>query len=184
MSLLEEKIPNKSLNGAEVLEIAVREFRAMLERDCMFLKTIAYRRVAMTLGATFHFGRPMAEHVVKSRVRAGGVVEGEAPLDPPEDEAVLVSLERDVALDNPNLARVHHDLPIRVQERSLPKTPTPSNLPGEPPMPADPFPEIVTKEIHYDKTQYPEGPAPVDRDVSAEKSTAMGLKPRGRVNKP
>lgn len=183
MKLASDKIPNKMLIGPEVLECAVQEFRAMLQRDCMFLKTIAYRRVAFTLQATFHFGSPFTvPHVVKSRTLAGEVVEGEFPLNPaPEmDDSDVLALERDVKLDNPNQARVEHDLPITVQEKAPPKQMNTSNLPGEPAAPLNPYPEIITHELRYDKTQYPAGTSPVDRDVTEKKAADMGIKRRSR----
>jgi hypothetical protein len=213
---LKDTIPNKALQGDEVLECAVSDFRAMLMRDCAFLRTISYRKVAYTLSATFHFGPPHEDpHVVKSRVKPqkDGVVEGEAPLrgycdecghsreqhtqpgygagactvcicqQYDEEETSVVALERDVTLDNPNLARVHHDLPIRTQETLPPQPLSVGELvPGEE-RPTNPFPEVHTREIRYDKTQYPEGTPPVDRDVS-DRETArlkrggMGLRKR------
>ncbi len=188
MALKTDQIENKNLNGREVLEIAVQEFRAMLERDCMMAPGIAYRRVAMTLSATFQLGQPHQPLTVKSRVRQaeeGAVVEGEIPLNPPEPDTEVLALERDVDLPNPNLARVHHDLPIRLQER---KPPVPimieNPIPGEPPQSlTNPYPEIETRELRYDKTQYPAAEPPVDRDVSEEKAGGLGLKPRGRPGK-
>lgn len=183
MDLSSDKIPNKMLLGSELLEIAVKEFRQMLTQDCMFTKGIAYRRVAFTLQGTFHFGYPLPpDHVVKSRVKAEGAVEGEVPLNPlpPDDEGGLVALERDINLDNPNLARVTHDLPIIVQERVPPQSvPTTGGIPGETPSAVtNPYPKIVNHELKYDKTQYPEGPKPVDRDVSEAKAAELGIKTR------
>lgn len=96
----------------------------------------------------------------------------------------VLALERDVDLSNPNLARVHHDLPIRLQERKPPVPLMVENpIPGEPPtMLTDPWPQIETRELRYDKTQYPDAPPPVDRDVSEVKAGGLGLKPRGRLN--
>jgi hypothetical protein len=178
VSLKSEQIPNKALNGAEVIEIACKQLREMIERDCMFSRQIAYRRVAFTIQATFHLGQPHQPYTVRSRVKPDGVVEGEAPLAPEPEEGALVSLERDVTLDNPNLARVHHDLPVRIQERMPPRALTvDSVLPGEPTQVlTDPFPEVKNTELHYDKTQYPEHPKPVDRDVSQAKAEELGLK--------
>lgn len=176
----------------------------MLERECMLTRGIAYRRVAISIQATFHLGQPHQPMELKSRIKATEQIEGEAPLvelckcghgqsrhgigeaacgdcecrayEP--SEAVLVSLERDVTLDNPNLARVHHDMPIRLQEKMPPRTlimdPV---IPGEPPQAAtDPYPEFKNTDLRYDKTQYPEGPAPVDRDVSEKKAAELGVK--------
>ena len=176
MPLTTDKIPNKALNGREVLEIAVQEFRAMLERDCMFLKTVAYRRVGITFTAVFDFGNPHPVHEVRSRVKAAGVVEGEAPLTPEPEEGELRALERKVELENPNLERVHHDLPIKVQGPPRPaQVIVPDNtIPGEPPAEILQVPVVETKELRYDKTQYPEPKAAVDTDVSEREAKRLG----------
>lgn len=99
----------------------------------------------------------------------------------PED-AVLVSLERKITLDNPNLARVHHDLPIKISERKPPQPiPYENQLPGEPPPPfmLDPYPQMQTTEIRYDPKDYPPLDPPVDRDVSDAKAEQLGVKKRG-----
>ncbi len=57
-------------------------------------------------------------------------------------------------------------------------------IPGEPPQSlTNPYPEIETRELRYDKTQYPAAEPPVDRDVSEAKAGGLGLKPRGRPGK-
>lgn len=183
MDLAANKIPNKMLNGEEVVEVAVAEFRAMLKRDCMFIRTIAYKRVAFSISATFHFGYPFdTAHKVQSRVKADGVVEGEAPLvDPPSpEESDVLGLERDVVLENPNQARVHHGLPIKVQERQMPAPiladgGIKEEIPGAV---LNPFPSIVTHELKYDPKDYPKGPDPVDRDVSDEAAARIGVQRR------
>lgn len=98
------------------------------------------------------------------------------------EDTVLMSLERDIILDNPNLARIHHDLPITVQERGQPKPMAMTTVPGEPNgFINDPFPSVETRELRYDKNQYDAPPPPVDRDVSEAKAGALGLKPRSPV---
>ena len=184
MDLTSDKIPNKMLTGTELLECAVAEFREMLKRDCMFIHTIAYRRVAFTLQATFHLGYPHPpDHVVKSRTKKDGVLEGEVPLNPPpdEDESRVLALEPDVNLDNPNLARITHGLPITVQEKLPPRAmPLQSGTGEAPDAVINPFPDIVTHKLKYDPTQYPKGPEPVDRDVSDKKAAELGMKQRKR----
>ena len=191
MQLSTEKIYNKMLIGPEVVEIAVKEFRAMLERDCMFGKQIAYKKVTFTLAGTFNFGYPHPpKHVVNSRVKPeevkegeDRVVEGEVPLKGvAEEDQVVVALERDVRIDNPNLARVQHDMPIVVQERKQPNPVNPGIvLPGETPAAIlNPFPEVETHKLTYDKTQYPQADPPVDRDVSETAAERLGVKNRKR----
>lgn len=184
MGLRSESIPNKALNGREVLECAVADFRAMLERDCAFLPTIAYRKVAYAWQFTFHGGYPHQAHVVKSRTKVAGIVEGEAPLVEPDPDAMLVCLEREVALENPNIARVHHDLPIRTQERAPERVlSSQSGIPGEPVETVVDFPSFVNRELRYDKEQFPAPTPPVDRDVSEVKAKELGVK-RGGLGLP
>ena len=188
MPLQSETIPNKNLTGREILDCAVADFKAMLERDCTFNPGVAYRRVGYTLEATFHLGYPHQPVKVSVHTRAepSGVVEGRVPLNPapPEGEGIVLGLERDVKLDNPNLARVHHDLPIKTQERMPPKPITYENtVPGEPPPAAlDPFPEVKNREFRYDKTQYPPLEPPVDRDTSDKRALEIGARPRPRTD--
>lgn len=192
MQLSTEKIYNKMLIGPEVVEILCQEFRAMLVRDCMFGKQIAYKKISATLTVSCNFGYPHPpKHVVVSRLKPEEVKEGEdsiiagelAKLDGvPEDEQVVVALERDVKIDNPNLARVQHDMPIVVQERKPPQPVNPGNvLPGETPAAVlNPFPEVETHKLTYDKTQYPVADPPVDRDVSEAAAEKLGVKNRKR----
>lgn len=206
MALTTDKLPNKALTGAEVLEIAVQEFRDRLSKQYAFQRGIAYRRVAFTLSATFHFGSPHLPLVVTSAVKPQGLVEGEAPLIPmrtcvcgwfgmesatvanecpdcgkqTEPEATeTVALERDAVLENPNLERIHHDLPISMDERvTTPVVHMPA-LPGEPQVAETR--EIATRKLNYDKTQFAP-PAPrVDRDNSLAKAQDFRSKASGAM---
>ncbi len=181
-----DNIPNKNLTGPEVLKCAVADFEAMLKRDCTFNPGIAYRRCANTLTATIDLGYPQQPVKGQVRTQQSETVERPVPLTPapPDAERVVLGLERDVVLDNPNLARVHHDLPIVTQERMQPR---PMNydgaLPGEPP-PAltDPFPEVKNREFRYQKEGMPPLPPPVDRDVSDKKAAELGARPRHKTD--
>ena len=184
MALKSEQIPNKALNGEEVGKIALKQFEQMIASDYSFQKGIAYRRVAMTITATFHFGHPHQPLVVKSRVKPDGVVEGEVPLvNAPEGaEAAVAALERTVEFPNPNLARVQHDLPVRIQEARPPRpvVQPEHQIPGEPPAQMlNVGPEFVNHEIRYDKKDYPAlDPAPVTTDVSEREAARLGSRPR------
>lgn len=221
MPLRSETLPQKMLTGEELKEILKHQFAAMLDSDYAFSKAAAYRRVGVTLTATLQLGQPKENHVVRSYTRkmADGIIEGEPPLrlqckcghlmaahgidgkrcaececngyEEDQDSAV-VGLEREVKIDNPNLARIHHDLPVRFQERGEMKPmPFGAPLPGEP-VPEfmnDPYPQMITRELHYDKTQMPPMAEPVQKDVSTreaqrlgvkQRSTGMGLKERGK----
>lgn len=182
MDLQRNKIPNKMLRGGELLEIAVQKFREQLQNDCYFNDNIAYPRVAFTIQATFHLGYPLPDpHIVKVRTPVTDVIEGEAPFKDPQEDDELLSLERDIIIDNPNVARISNGLPIVVQERQAP-TPLQSQnaaLMGEEQQP-NPFPSVVNHELKYDPTQFPAGPAPVDRNVSDKKAAELGVKRKGK----
>ena len=181
MSLKSDKLPNKALSGSELKEIITQHMRGVMDADWAFGHSVAYRRAAFTVTITCHLGQPIGEHVVRSRARADGVVEGEAPLADPED-AEVVAVERSMTLDNPNLARIHHDLPVRVQESRPPVASMEPSLPGEPPQSVtNAFPDVITHELRYDKTDAPPMPPPVDRDVSESAAARMGAKARRRV---
>lgn len=173
MSLKTDRIENKALNGAEWKEIACQQFRKMLDNDCMFLPTIAYRRGSFTLQGTFHFGNPHPAHVVRSYTKPDEELEGEAPLKNPDEDAVFMSVEREVKLDNPNLARVHHDIPIKVERKVSQEILLPSTIPGEPPVYS--LPHIAVDELRYDKAQFPEFPEPVQTDVTEAKAKQLGV---------
>ena len=179
MPLKSETLPNKALGGDELLELAVSAFRDMLSREYLLKKGVAYSRVAMSISATFHLGQPHEKLVVRSYTKAdGGFMEGEVPLKEPGADDVLVSLEREVRVDNPNLARIHGNLPIKQQVQAPPRPmdwgPT---LPGEapPPFMLDPYPQVENREIRYDPTQFPKPPEPVDKDVSEQKAKELGV---------
>jgi hypothetical protein len=171
------------------MEIAVNEFRRMLETDCMFSKQIAYRRVAMELSAKFHFGEPHPTHEVRSKPVtaqpvAGVAGEGAAgieqfPLSAPPEDSTVMALERDTVLDNPNLARVHNDLPVRMQTKGEQKPMVMQTIPGEPPTFQNDFPSIENRELRYDKRDFGDPPAAVNRDNSEKVAAALGLKARG-----
>lgn len=178
----QDKLPNKRLNGAEVKAIALQEFAAMLERDYAFLPGVAYTRVAFTLHATFHLGYPHPVTELHSRTKAGpdidnlSVIEGEAPLKPEPEESAVIGLERDVQLDNPNIDRVQHGLPI-IEQVSVPPTPVvPLNpIPGEFMEPQFQEAGVETIVRHYDPKDYPQGTPVVDRDVSADSAAKLGV---------
>lgn len=166
MSLLSNNtIPNKPLTGKECAAVVVDNVRQMLDADCMFNSTIAYRKLAFTVTVTVHAAdtsdtKPRAE--AQTRIRPNGVIEGNAPLPNPPEDAQFMAIERKVTVDNPNLTRVHHDLPIRVQQRALPQ-------------PNDPFPKIETQELRYEKGDFPPLPEPVDTDVTEREATRLGV---------
>lgn len=205
MALKSETLPNKALTGEEVAAIAVNSVRDMLAKDCMFSPQIAYRSVAYSIAITFHLGQPHGQHVVRRYARPGELPEpplaevcecghnkdahGELGCQGPgcagcdeyrAEDSIVVALERTQELPNPNVARIHNDLPITMQSVQPPRSSAMDVVPGES-LPSNPFPEITNHELRYDKTQYPAPPAPVDKDVSEQMAEKLGVKPRGRM---
>lgn len=181
MASLKDRLPNRALNGAEVKKIALIEFERMLDSDYAFLPTMAYRRTAFTLSATFHFGEPHPAHELKSRVKpdADGTITGEAPLPDGDGAQSILGKERKVNLDNPNIDRIGHDLPITLQRSTPPKPVAMDNaLPGEPTVEMIQHPGVETLEFHYDKIDYPSGTPPVDRDTTIEAAGKLGVPSR------
>ena len=176
MSLRSQELPNKHLQGHEIRKCMVDDLDAMLAKDYVFSKGIAYKKCAYTISVTFHGGYPHQVHEVQVRTRKTDVIEGEAPLKEPDEDAALVALEREVVLDNPNLARVHHDLPVVLQERMPPPPVQPMpTLPGEPPQELLNYPEVKNTELRYQKEDYPPLPEPKDRDVTEQVAAKMGI---------
>ncbi len=167
MPLSTETLPNKALNGRELLEIAVAKFRQSLENDCMFTAGIAYGRIAFTISASFDVASAyMPPFTVRTRTPKEAPIEGDVPLkDAPDSE--LTAFEAKVAIDNPNVERVAANLPIKVQGRKTTGPSTPDN----------PFPEIETKEYRYDQSVVPAPPPIKVEDVSARESAKHGKKP-------
>lgn len=170
MPLSNDTLPQKPLNGQELKEIIVAKFRDALDKDCMFLNTVTYARVAFTAMVTVHTSHPaMREFEVRTRTRPSADLgyEGEVPLKDPPPDAQLVALERTVDLENPNLERVHAGLPIKTVTRKG----------TGPATPGDPFPAFETHEIRYDPHDYPPPPEPKDEDVSLREARRLGLMP-------
>lgn len=174
MPLSSETLPNKPLNGRELLEVSVAKFRQAMERDCFFSPQIAYGRVALTITAVFHTSNMAVPEIVsRTYARPEMGVEGEPPLVAPEPDAQVVAKEVKVELENPNMERVNADLPIVVEGRK-----------GTGPVtPQDPFPQIERHEIRYDKTQYPPAAQPVVVDVSEREAGKLGV-PMGPAMSP
>jgi hypothetical protein len=175
---LKDKLPNRALSGPELKAIALKEFESMLDRDYAFSGSVAYKRITFAIQATFHLGFPHAPHILQSRAvqTEDGIVEGAPPLNPPAEEATVVGLERTVELENPNLDRINHGLPITIQRATPPKAIIPdSQLPGEPPAAVINAPGVETLEFKYDPEGLPPVKPAVDRDISAEKAAELGV---------
>lgn len=183
MALKSDQLPNRMLNGEEIRKIAVEHFNQMLTRDCLFLKQQAYRRCAFKLTAVFQFGSPLGEHIVEVIPPALSELERGLPLTLSRDDegapekTVLVGLEREVSLDNPNLQRVAHGLPIIVTERKPPEPIVPMHpIPNEPPDAIlNPFPTIVNREVRYHPEDFEKPPEPIDTNVTEREAVKLGV---------
>lgn len=176
MATQRDALPNLGLTGPELKAIALKEFEAMLDRDFAFKGSVSYKRVAFTISATFDLGAPHEKHELKSRAKSDGAVEGEAPLNPRPEVGVVVGLERDVALQNPNLDRIHHDLPIVSQHATPPRMiASEQTIPGEPNNYIIGQPGIEERKHYFDKAEFEAPAAPVDRDVSALAAAKLGV---------
>jgi hypothetical protein len=180
MALKSEQLPNKPLNGEEIRKIAVQHFDEMLKRDCMFLRQQTYRRASFKLTAVFHLAEPVGDHTVEVVPPADSPLSREIPLAPAEGEQLaLEAMERTYALANPNVQRVAHGLPIRMDERKPPEPVVPTvPIPGEPPGGVlNPFPTMVEHELRYHPDDFPKAPGPIDDDVTDREADKLGLEP-------
>ena len=164
MPLSSESVKQKALNGSELAQVIVDHVRDVLAKDCFFLPTIAYTRCAFSFVITVHGAGLLQAVEVKSRVRKEGAIEGEAPLENPDGDAQFAALERKVTVENPNLTRIHHGLPITVTVKVPPATPE------------NPFPAFEEKKIEYAAGDYPALPEPVDKDVTQREAPKLGVR--------
>ncbi len=174
---LKDKLPNRALTGPELKKIALVEFERMLDSDYAFQGSVAYRQVAIEIRAVFHLGFPHPVHELQSRVQpnAEGTVAGAPPLNPVPEESSVVGLRREVRLENPNLDRITHGLPIVVQRATPPVANMPdSTLPGESAAIAMQA-GFETIEHKYDASTMPETAQPVDTDISQEAAERFGV---------
>lgn len=168
----------------EYVDAIVALAKEQLAADCMFnVNNLAYRKAAFTLTAVVHsepdnhrcaatvyvtvapeyVGPPKPRATFRTYVRhRTEPLESDAPLSESGPDAVFVALERRVEVDNPNLTRIHHALPIKVVAREMPDA-------------GNPFPRINTREIRYEPGDYPPLAEPQDTDVSEEWARKFGV---------
>lgn len=164
MPLSSERIPNKPLNGQELAQVIVDNVREVLARDCFFMKTVAYTRCAFSFTITVHGAGLLQPVEVKSQVRAVGAIEGEVPLENADDDSQFAALQRDVAVESPNLTRIHHGMPITTTVRVPPATVE------------NPFPSFQERKIEYAPGDYPPLPEPIDKDVTEREAERLKMK--------
>jgi hypothetical protein len=182
MALKSEQLPNLALNGDEIRQIAVRHFDEMLKRDCMFLRQQAYRRCSFKLTAVFHLGYPVGDYTVELVPPLGSPLGRDIPLAGSEDEneeTALKALERSYDLDNPNVQRIAHGLPITLLERKAPEPVVAAHpIPGEPPEGVlNPFPAMVEHELRYHPDNFPPPPGPIDFDATDREAEKLKIEP-------
>lgn len=161
------------LTGLLLRDLILMEFDQMVPRDYVFGLSAAYRRAEVTICVVVHVADP---HGPKEGARSK--LTGHPPLPLDNLQAVLstvIGLQRKVTLDNPNLDRIHHGLPIVVQRATPPVPPPASNLPGEPPTQVIGSPGVENKEFRYDATQFATTAQPVDTDISQSAAAKLGV---------
>ena len=168
MPLSTETIPNKPLNGEELKRVILDNVRQRLDSDCFFNATIAYTRCAFSFTITVHGAGLQQAVEVRSRTKAAGAIEGEAPLENVEEnDSQFTALQRDVKVDSPNLTRIHHGMPITTQVKQPPPTAN------------DPFPSFELQKITYEPGDHPPLAEPKDTDVTEEAAKKLGVKTAG-----
>lgn len=162
-----------SLTGALIRDIAEAECLLTMDRDYIFKGSHAFRFATITITATFHLGDP---YEPRPGDKISCRIEGEAPLKSPPERTVVIALKREVKLENPNIDRINHDMPIVVQRATPPQAMIPENpLPNEPPTAVIGAPGVENLEFRYDKTQFPAPTAPVDSDISQQAAARLGV---------
>lgn len=166
------RVEGKNLTGKLLRDFLLTEFDKMGARDYIFGMSGAYRRSVLTLRVLLHVADPYEPNLEKASVFVG-----EAPLFELDSarRTSVIGLERTVKLDNPNIDRINHDLPIIVQRATMPEPPPAHNLPGEPPTQAIGAPGVQNLEFKYDRTQFPAPEAPVDTDISLTAAAKLGV---------
>lgn len=165
------RVEGKNLTGKLLRDFLLAEFDKMGARDYIFGMSGAYRKSTFTFRVVVHVADPYEPNEGRS-----SVITGEAPLV--LEGAVrtsVIGLERTVKLENPNIDRINHDLPIIVQRATMPEPPPANNLPGEPPTQAIGAPGVQNLEFKYDRTQFPAPEAPVDADISQLAAAKLGV---------
>lgn len=161
-----------SLTGEAMQQMVLDEFDRMVKRDYVFGLSGAYRSAVVTLRIILHVSgwyQPAPEDTTLC------VIAGEAPLNPLPEQASVVAIERIVRLENPNIDRINHGLPIIVQRATPPQALAIDHLPGEAPTQPIGTPGVENLEYRYDATQFPAPPEPVDSNVSQQAAARMGV---------
>jgi hypothetical protein len=110
-----ETIPNKPLNGTELQQIIQADITRMLSMDGMLKEYMSYGRVSTVITVKLLLDNPAyPEHVINIRpqpTKAHPQIVT-APVKNVTPEAVKLGRQRTRTIDNPNLERLKHKLPI------------------------------------------------------------------------
>jgi hypothetical protein len=166
-------VPVETLTGESLADLIETEFNLMCRRDYIFGTSGAYATAKMEIELHVQVA---GAYTPNKDAKESGVIEGKPPLANVEGQSAVIGLRREVILANPNIDRINHDLPIRVQRATPPKPPVVDNpLPGEPPTDMPGIPGIETLEFKYDKTQFPPPANPIDSDISKQVAMRYGV---------
>ncbi len=160
------------LTGSLLQTLILEEFNHMVPRDFIFSGSGAYRSTLLNINLVVHLGDPHEPGTGKS------MVTGEAPIPadyPGLARTSVIGLERVVKLENPNIDRISHGLPIIVQRATPPTPMVTSQLPGEPPIQTIGAPGVENLEFRYDATQFEKPAPPVDTDISQIAAAKLGV---------
>ena len=109
-----DTIPNKPLTGNELSTIIQSDVERMLAHDGMMLEYMSYGRVSYIVTVKLLLDNPtFPEHTIN--IKAKGNKEQTIVMPPVKDvspEAVRVGRQKSRTINNPNLERLKHGLPI------------------------------------------------------------------------
>ncbi len=141
MPLSTEHVPNKPLSGTELIEILAKDMAKLLASSGHFSSYVAYGRVAYKITVEIDLGNVMLEkQVMQIRSRADDVTEAFPMIG---DDTATITATRERKVDSPNVARIANHLPIAAQYR-------------------DQDGKTKDRTLHYDPTDLPPQPAPID----------------------
>lgn len=163
-----EKIPNTPLNGSELKEYALIRVREQLDREWMFNAGMTYPSVSFDISIRFHMtNAAFPEYASVATAPVSGVFNGPTPEEDfnPESDQVLCATDIKVAVDNPNLIRIHNDMPITVSDPA-------------PLKPGQIIPQIETRTIQVYTSDYPDLSQPIVEDVSDQVASVFKIDKR------
>ena len=167
MGLASESIPNRPLRGDELAEYAIKLMRDRLKNDHHFSAQVTYHQLAFELTGVFHFAYPVGDVPLLVQPRADGTVTGVPPTplveqDGEQQPSEVVAFELASSIEDPNLVRVHCELPVVVTTKT-------------PPKPGEVFPHIEQHQVKYDPTDYPPLAPPAEKNLTPQKEKQFNI---------